>query len=144
MPHAQAVGDEQDDILGDGLFGRAVHVPPGGGGAGRALRRHLVRAGLERNAAQDKRGGVDALFLGDEFRLPAEHRLGVLSVDEDLGVLLRDHAVEFHLEVEPASPQKAGGVHRIDVRRGLRGAGKDHDPQQGGNETAFHEFSLVQ
>ena len=142
VAHAQAVGDEQDDVLGDGLVGRAVYVPVCGGFPGGALHRHLVLSGLERSAAQQQRGSVGPLFLGDEFGFRAQNGLGVLPVDQDFGVLFGEFAVKFHLEVETAPAQEAGRIHRINARRGFRDAGEKQGAQQGGNDACVHERFL--
>ena len=138
MAHAQAVGDEQDDVLGGGLGGRAVHVPVGGGFPGGAFHRHLVLSGLERSAAQQQGGAVGPLFLGDEFGFRAQNGLGVLPVDQDFGVLFGELAIKLHLEVEAAPAQEAGRIHRVNVRRGFRDAGEEQGAQQGGNDACVH------
>ena len=142
VAHAQTVGDEQDDVLGDGFVGGAVHVPVGGGFPGGALHRHLVLSGLERSAAQQQRGSVGPLFLGDEFGFRAQNGLGVLPVDQDFGVLFGELAIKFHLEVETAPAQEAGRIHRINARRGFRDAGEKQGAQQGGNDACVHERFL--
>ncbi len=139
VSHAQAVRDEQDDVFRRRLFRRTVDFPCGRGLPGGAFRSHLVGAGFQGGVAQQQGGGVHSLFLFDEGRFRPEHGRGVLAVDEHLGVLLVDHAVELHLEVEAAPAQKAGRVHGIDAGGRLRRARKKHDAEQGGDKASFHE-----
>ncbi len=138
----EAVGKKNDDVLGNRLFWRRVDVPVGGGFPGGALHRHLVLSGLERGAAQQQRGSVGPLFLGDEFGFRAQNGLGVLPVDQDFGVLFGEFAVKFHLEVETAPAQEAGRIHWINARRGFRDAGEKQGAQQGGNDACVHERFL--
>ncbi len=126
MRHRLAVADQEDDVLGDAAFGRAVHVP----GNRRALvagdRLDDRGTGLRHPRAADPIGGVPEVVLVDgDPRLAAEHLRRVLTVDGHLDVGRRDGAGKLDFEVERRAGEYLRTVDRIDGltdRGGCEGA----------------------
>ena len=134
----KTVGEKNDDVFGNGLFGRRVEVPANGLFAFGALHRHFILAGLLDLDVADHEGRTFGVrFLGRPEFVAREGLRKVVSVDPDRDILAVDDGVEFDLEVELGVRHETGGVHGIDLGRlGVRA----RDAQKGRRERGGEVF----
>ncbi|MNE25600.1 hypothetical protein D3C80_1189330 [compost metagenome] len=139
VSNRQAVGDQEDDVLGLGLFRRAIDVPGDALGLAAGGNFNLVVAGFcKRHAAQDDGRTEDlvlVLFFGDEFDFLAESCLVILAVDGDLDVFRLYDFIELDFEIERRAGQDRRAIERVDFGS-LSGAGENGRSDQGGKEFA--------
>ena len=109
MPHAQTVGNKQDDVLGAGLGRSAVYIPVRRRLFLAVLYRNGIFSWFKRNIAQND-GRTFAFLIFDEFRTRPEYVGNAFSVDPHVNVSLTEFPIELHLEVKLRSTASAGAA----------------------------------
>ncbi|MNY16786.1 hypothetical protein D3C86_1500700 [compost metagenome] len=139
MSDGQAVGDQEDDVLGFCLGRRAINGPGDRLGFGTGRNFDLVVTGAgERDPTQDDGRTKDlvlVLFFGDELRILAESGLVILAVDGDLDVFRLYDGSELDFEIERRTGQDRSTIKRINLGS-LNGAGKKGRGDQSSNDFA--------
>ena len=118
MPHAEAVGDEQDDVFGFALA-RGRHFPGDGLLLIARFGRYRIIPGRQTDPAHDD-GRALAFFIGDIPRLAFQNPRIVRAVDGQRNVGFRHAGVKLDLEVEQGARQHGSPVD------GVHGGGAAH------------------